>query len=71
MSTSTRRRWLGFALIACLTIVIIIAAFGVYLAGEAGVLPWQGEPTRIAITPFADIPGFSTPVPESTPPAPS
>jgi hypothetical protein len=32
-----------------------------YLASVAGELPWQEDPTRIPITPFADIPGFTLP----------
>jgi predicted metal-binding protein len=38
--------------------VIFVGGFGYYLADSAGKLPWQEDPTRIAITPFADIPGF-------------
>jgi hypothetical protein len=45
--------------------LLILAAWGLSLAGSAGFLPWQPEPTRIAITPFADLPGAGagTPVP--------
>jgi hypothetical protein len=28
------------------------------LANDAGMLPWQEEPTLIPVTPFADFPGF-------------
>lgn len=56
---------------AVIIVVIAIAGFGFYLAGQAGELPWQTQPTRIAITPFAGIPGFdppaSTPVATPTP----
>lgn len=41
--------------------LLAVVGFGVYLAGEAGELPWQTDPTRIAITPFAGIEGFSQP----------
>ena len=47
-------------------LALLIAAVGVWFAGSAGVLPWQPEPTRIAITPFADLPvgaGVATPSP--------
>ena len=45
--------------------LLILAAWGLWFAGSAGVLPWQPEPTRIAITPFADLPTRSagTPAP--------
>lgn len=50
-----------------LVLIIAVGAYGTYLANEAGRLPWQEEPTRIPITPFADIPGFGgTPVPTET-----
>ena len=50
-----------------LLFVLVAAGYGTYLAGEAGRLPWQEDPTRIPITPFADIPGFSAPTPAPTP----
>ena len=51
---------------AVLILGFVIAGYGIFLANEAGRLPWQEEPTRIAITPFADIPGFNQPM--GTPP---
>jgi hypothetical protein len=63
-------RWL---IVAVIVLLFVVAGFGVYLASVAGALPWQTDPTRIPITPFADIPGFSVPaasptvVPGSTP----
>ena len=59
-----RRRTLVIAVIV-LVPLLILAAWGLSLAGSAGVLPWQPEPTRIPITPFADLPGAGadTPVP--------
>ncbi len=59
-----RRRALVIAVIV-LVPLLILAAWGLSLAGSAGVLPWQPEPTRIPITPFADLPGAvtGTPVP--------
>ncbi len=55
-----------------LVLVLAIGGFGVYLAGVAGDLPWQTDPTRVvnAITPFAGIPGFGddpTEPPAATP----
>jgi hypothetical protein len=41
--------------------VALIGSYGIYIAGSSGMLPWQPEPTRIAVTPFAGIPGFSEP----------
>jgi hypothetical protein len=68
MSLVRRHRWLTFFAVVLLTFVIATGGFGLYLAGEAGQLPWQVDPTRIPITPFADIPGFSAPtaVPTAT-----
>jgi hypothetical protein len=60
-------RWLGIVLVLFVLAVIAIGAFGTYIASEAGMLPWQEDPTRIPITPFADLPGVSTSVPASTP----
>lgn len=40
---------------------VIAMSYGVFIASEAGRLPWQEDPTRIPITPFADIPGFNAP----------
>jgi hypothetical protein len=59
-----RRRTLAIAVIV-LVPLLILAAWGLALAGSAGFLPWQPEPTRIPITPFADLPGpaAGTPVP--------
>lgn len=51
--------------IALLTLFIVLG-YAVYLASEAGELPWQTDPTRIPVTPFGDIPGFSVPTPLPT-----
>jgi hypothetical protein len=50
-----RRRTLVIALVV-LVPLLILTAWGLSLAGSAGFLPWQPEPTRIPITPFADLP---------------
>ena len=53
-------------LLVILVIVVIIIAAGMFMAGSQGLLPWQPEPTRIPITPFADLQSrgtTGTPVP--------
>ena len=50
-----------------LAVTIAVVAFAIYLASLTGSLPWQVDPTRIPITPFADIPGFNAPVVTATP----
>ena len=61
------RRRLRIVVIAVIVLapLLLLAAWGLSLAGSAGFLPWQPEPTRIPITPFADLPGAGagTPVP--------
>jgi hypothetical protein len=47
---------------ATLAAAVAVVAFAIYLASLTGSLPWQTDPTRIPITPFADIPGFNAPV---------
>jgi hypothetical protein len=49
------------------TAMVAVVGFAIYLASLTGSLPWQTDPTRIAITPFADIPGFNLPVVTATP----
>lgn len=51
-----RRRIVLIAATVIVVIVVLVASWSVWTAGEAGLLPWQEEPTRIAITPFADLP---------------
>lgn len=60
-----RRRRRTLILAAVLVPLLIVVAFGLSLAGTAGRLPWQEEPTRIPITPFADLPPAQ---PTPTPP---
>ncbi len=50
----SRRR----AIIATLVLIPIalVLFFGLYLANAAGELPWQADPTRIPVTPFANLP---------------
>jgi hypothetical protein len=57
MNAERRRRRTLLIAIVVLVPLLILAAWGLSLAGSAGFLPWQPEPTRIPITPFADLPG--------------
>lgn len=61
MRSAIRRPWVRVVAIAMTLTLIAVVSFGLYLASLAGDLPWQEDPTRIPITPFADIPGFSLP----------
>ncbi len=66
MDAEQRRRRNIIIAVVVLVPLLTLAAWGLSFAGSAGVLPWQPEPTRIAITPFADLPGaggVGTPVP--------
>ena len=65
MDAEQRRRRAAVIAVIVLVPLLILAAWGLSLAGSAGFLPWQPEPTRIPITPFADLPGVGagTPVP--------
>lgn len=62
MDAERRRRTV---VIAAVALALIVLAAALTLAGSAGFLPWQPEPTRIPITPFADLPQSSlgTPTP--------
>ena len=66
MNFVRRRPWLSALALVAIVVVLLVGSFGIYLAGTAGRLPWQEDPTRIAITPFADIPGFNFPGGSST-----
>ena len=66
---SRRRPWLTIMLLAVVLGALVVGGSGLWLAGEAGRLPWQEDPTRISITPFADIPGFNAPTPTPVPAA--
>jgi hypothetical protein len=66
MSIVKRHRLLTLFTGLVLVGMLAIAAFGVYLADATGSLPWQTDPTRIAITPFAGI-DFSNPSAPVTP----
>lgn len=70
MQRLRRHPMLTALLVAIILFTVVAMSYGVFLASEAGRLPWQEDPTRIPITPFADIPGFSEPgAPAATPAA--
>jgi hypothetical protein len=63
-----RRRTRNVVIAVVVVAVLVLLAVALSFAGSAGFLPWQPEPTRIPITPFADLPGAGgagpgTPVP--------
>jgi hypothetical protein len=65
--TRLRKHPVATALTAIAAVaVIVILGYAVYVANVAGDLPWQTDPTRIPVTPFADVPGFSIPTPLPT-----
>ncbi|HYI26056.1 MAG TPA: hypothetical protein VD767_11660 [Thermomicrobiales bacterium] len=57
---------LGIALV----LTLVAGGYGMFLASEAGRLPWQADPTRIPVTPFSDFPGFDTNSAPATPTVP-
>lgn len=69
MNFVRQRPWLSALALLVIVAALTAGSFGIYLAGTAGRLPWQEDPTRIPITPFADIPGFGAPAASSTEPA--
>ena len=64
-TTSTRRKIIATLVLIPIGLVIL---FSLYLANTAGELPWQTDPTRIPITPFANlptgVPDAGTPIPQ-------
>jgi hypothetical protein len=56
MSTDRRRRIVIIVALVVLIPLVILGVWGLTFAGSAGMLPWQPEPTRVVITPFADLP---------------
>lgn len=66
MERETRQRRSNQIVVIALVILLILVVVVLFAVGSQGLLPWQPEPTRIPITPFADLPGggtSSTPVP--------
>ena len=68
MTRLKRYPLLTAALVIALVLAIVIGGYGMFLASEAGRLPWQVDPTRIPVTPFSDFPGFDAPA--ATPDSP-
>ena len=50
--------WIWLVAAALVAVLIFLAA-----AWTAGKVPGQPEATRVPVTPFADIPGFTPPTP--------
>jgi hypothetical protein len=65
-----RHRWVAFLAVIVLVPAVMLGSYGFYLADSENLLPWQEDPTRIPITPFAGIDGL-TPIafPTRTPDA--
>lgn len=63
-SRGSSARWIVAVLLVIP--VVIVLGFGIYLASLSGDLPWQTDPTRIPITPFANFP-TAVPDPAGTP----
>jgi hypothetical protein len=65
VTNTPRRRTLVWGFGILLAALLSAAIVGTWLANEAGMLPWQPEPTRISeeIVPFQGIPGFGDPTP--------
>jgi ABC-type transporter Mla subunit MlaD len=58
---AARRRRRTIVLVVALVLLLAAVAFALSLAGQAGRLPGQAEPTRVSttLTPFAGLPGLS------------
>lgn len=52
---SMKRTFIILATLALL-VIVVLGAWTFYDAYQLGVLPWQAEPTRAAVTPFANLP---------------
>jgi hypothetical protein len=66
MSTIKRHPVASVIAAVALFVMIGVVAFAAYLASATGSLPWQTDPTRIPVTPFTGIPGFTPPTPLPT-----
>ena len=52
-----QRRGAGRTIATLVLIPIgLVILFSLYLANTAGELPWQTDPTRVPVTPFANLP---------------
>lgn len=50
-----RRRGVRMLAIAALVVLAVLVIAGLLVGGQAGMLPWQPEPTRIPIAPFEGL----------------
>ena len=66
MSRIKRHPFASVIAAIALIFMIGVVAFAAYLASATGSLPWQEDPTRIPVTPFTGIPGFTPPTPLPT-----
>jgi hypothetical protein len=57
-----RRTGPRLILVAALVVLAALVVAGLFAGGQAGMLPWQPEPTRIPIAPFEGL-GAPTPAP--------
>jgi|GEM_PF-4845460 len=62
VSKSKARTWVLSALAIVILLVVIVGGWTFYDLWQAEALPWQPDPTRVVVTPFADLP-----VPSGTP----
>lgn len=56
------RTWVLSALAIGILLVVIVGGWTFYDLWQAEALPWQPDPTRVVVTPFADLP-----IPAGTP----
>ncbi|HWV22956.1 MAG TPA: hypothetical protein VNZ58_02095 [Thermomicrobiales bacterium] len=52
----TIRHWILSGILLVALIFVIVGGWTFYDAWDAGVLPWQPDPTRVVVTPFANLP---------------
>jgi len=50
-----RRSGARILLIAVVVLLAVLVVAGLLIGGQAGMLPWQPEPTRIPIAPFEGL----------------
>jgi hypothetical protein len=67
MTFVRQHRLLTFVAVVVLAFVLVTGGFGLWVAGEAGRLPWQVDPTRVSlgITPFSGT-GLTAPTAVAT-----
>lgn len=50
-----RRSGARTLIVAALAVLAVLVIAGLLVGGQAGMLPWQPEPTRIPIAPFEGL----------------